>query len=499
MNLKLIAETLQNSEIILLRALSKARVLDSHKRMSNVEFMRSAMYLNNKKLVRILKSERKVVTLLENGIEAAKKSLPELILADVLKKQSLTFKRGEKLLGPDKFRFAVGYLRSGNYVRVEKGIIHLTSEGKKLKTTPEMDLIQKLNKSELNLAKLSAAEKVSFLSLSKRKKVVGLIKRTEYNVKITALGEEILNNLPKIPGIEANTPTVIRSGIWKSRKFRRYDVEAPVPDTNLGKKQPYMQFLDDIRMKMVELGFKEMSGPIIETEFNNFDALYQPQNHPARKYTDVYKLKNPKNGKLPNKRFVDAVKAAHENGGKTGSKGWQYSWSDKISKQLMPRSHTTSVSARQMMKGVDIPGKYFTVGRVFRPDVLDSTHLIEFNQLEGIIIDKNLSFANLLGTLKKFAIEVSGAKKVRFIPDYFPFTEPSVQMDVWSEKLNKWVEFGGAGIFRPELTETLGIKEPVIAWGLGIDRMFMQKIGSRDIRELFANNIAWLRKQGAIV
>ncbi len=498
MNLKLLAETLQNSEIILLKALSKSKVLDSHKKMTNVEFMRSAMYLNNKKLVRILKSERKVVTLLENGIEAAKKLLPELILANALKKENLTFKRGEKLLGKDKFRFAVGYLRSGKYVRVENGIIYLTAEGKRLKTTSEMNLIQKLNKSKLDLAKLSAAEKAAFLSLSKRKKVIGLIKRTEYNVKITALGEEILNNLPKIPGIEVNTPSVIKSGIWKSRKFRRYDVETPVPDTNLGKKQPYMQFLDDIRLKMVELGFKEMNGPIIETEFNNFDALYQPQNHPARTWTDVYKLKNPKIGKLPDKNFVEAVKAAHENGGKTGSKGWQYSWSDKLAKQLMPRSHTTTVSARQMMSGIEVPGKYFTIGRVFRPDVLDATHLIEFNQLDGIVIDKNLSFPNLLGTLKKFAIEFAGAKKVRFLPDYYPFTEPSVQMDVWSEKLNKWVEFGGAGIFRPELTETLGIKEPVIAWGLGIDRMFMQKIGSRDIRELFADNIAWLRKQGAI-
>ncbi len=498
MNLKLLAETLQPAEVILLKALSKSKVLDSHNRMSNVAFMRAAMYLSNKKLVRILKSEKQVITLMENGIDAAKKFLPELILANALKKESLTFKRGEKLLGSDKFRFAIGYLRSGNYVRVEKGIIYLTSEGKNLKTTPEMNLIKKLSKSELNLSKLSAAEKASFLALSKRKRVISLVKRTEYNVRITPRGEEILTNLPRIPGIELNSPSVIKSGIWKSKKFRRYDVEAPVPDTHLGKKQPYMQFLDDIRTKMVELGFKEMNGPLIETEFHNFDALYQPQNHPARTFTDVYKLKNPKMGKLPNKKFVDAVKAAHETGGKTGSKGLQYSWNDKISKQLMPRSHTTPVSARQMMKGIEVPGKYFGVGRVFRPDVLDATHLLEFNQLEGIVIDKDLSFANLLGMLKKFAIEAAGAKKVRFFPDYFPFTEPSVQMDVWSEKLNKWVEFGGAGIFRPELTESLGIKEPVIAWGLGIDRMFMQKIGSRDIRELFADNIAWLRKQGAI-
>ena len=125
MNLKLLAETLQRSEIKLLKALSSSKVREAHKGISNVEFMRAAMYLQNKKLVRILKSERKVVRLMENGVEAVKKSLPELILTNVLRKENLTFKRGEKLLGPDKFRFAVGYLRAGKYVRVEKGILHL--------------------------------------------------------------------------------------------------------------------------------------------------------------------------------------------------------------------------------------------------------------------------------------------------------------------------------------------------------------------------------------
>ena len=499
MDIKLLAETLQASEILLLEELNNKKIIDSHPKLSNVSFMRTSMYLDNKKLVQILRFEKKVVVLRENGLTALKHSLPELQLIANLRKENLSFSEAEKRIGSDRFRFATGYLKKHGYIRIEDGTLILTSEGKKIKTIPEMNFLKKLSFSEINLADLNADEKSSYFSLSKRKQMIATISRTEINLKSTAIGNEILKYLPKGPRLEKVTPAIIKSGSWKNKPFRRYDVEAPVPTTNLGKKQPYLQFLDDIRLKMVELGFKEMNGPLIETEFNNFDALYQPQNHPARSIHDTYSLKSPKTGKLPSRKIVNMVKAAHETGGNTNSKGWQYSWSENIAKQLMPRSHTTAVSARQMIAGVDTPGKYFTIGRVFRPDILDATHLIEFNQLEGIVIDENLSFANLLGVLKKFAIEVAGAKKVRFLPDYFPFTEPSVQMDVWSEKLNKWVEFGGAGMFRPEITESLGIKAPVMAWGLGIDRMFMQKIGSRDIRELFVDNIAWLRRKEVLL
>ena len=145
------------------------------------------------------------------------------------------------------------------------------------------------------------------------------------------------------------------------------------------------------------------------------------------------------------------------------------------------------------MNGVQVPGKYFSIARCFRPDVVDATHLSEFNQMEGFIADQYFSFPHLLGMLKQFAMEIAGATEVKFIPDYYPFTEPSVQLSALHPKLG-WVELGGAGIFRPEITENLGINGTCLAWGLGVDRLAMFSLGIQDIRELFSQDLKWLRE-----
>jgi phenylalanyl-tRNA synthetase alpha chain len=254
-----------------------------------------------------------------------------------------------------------------------------------------------------------------------------------------------------------------------------------------------VQFLLEVRQKLVELGFKEMVGPIIETEFWNFDALFQPQNHPARDWAQTYSLKSPKLGELPSQKIVNAVRDAHEKG-IAGSTGWQYKWDPRRAMQLMPRAHGTAVSARTLAAGPNIPGKYFSISRCFRPDVIDVTHGVEFNQAEGIVIDESLNFKTLLGILKMFATEIAGAEKVKFLPDYYPFTECSVQLSAKHPELG-WIELGGSGIFRDELTYPLGVKVPVLAWGLGIDRLAMFKLNISDIREMFTKDLNWLRKQ----
>jgi len=283
------------------------------------------------------------------------------------------------------------------------------------------------------------------------------------------------------------TPDLVRNGRWKDVQFKRFDVSVPVKPLYPGKKQPYLAFLDSLKAQFVALGFQEMRGPLIETEFWNFDALFQPQNHPARDWTDTYRLISPKQGRLPDDGTVEAVKRSHES-------SWKYVWDPEKARNLMPRAHGTCLSARQLHAGVSLPGKYFSIARCFRPDVLDRTHLIEFNQIEGIICDESLTFRNLLGVLKQFAEEIAGARQVRFYPDYYPFTEPSVQMSAKHPDLG-WVEFGGAGIFRSELTRPLGVEEPVIAWGLGVDRLAMFKLGIDDIRYLFSDDITWLRRE----
>ncbi|MCD6403759.1 MAG: phenylalanine--tRNA ligase subunit alpha, partial [Nanoarchaeota archaeon] len=154
----------------------------------------------------------------------------------------------------------------------------------------------------------------------------------------------------------------------------------------------------------------------------------------------------------------------------------------------------TALSARTLAGDVEIPGKYFAIARVFRPDVVDRTHLPEFNQVEGIVLGEGLSFKHLLGMLKLFAEEIAGTKRFRFDTGYFPFTEPSVEL-VGYKKGFGWVELGGAGVFRPEVTKPFGIDVPVLAWGLGIDRLFMMKYKIDDIRKLFSYDLEWLRCQ----
>ena len=292
------------------------------------------------------------------------------------------------------------------------------------------------------------------------------------------------------------TPELIITGKWRKAKLQKYNIKAPVAKTWPGKKHPYLSFLEEVRAKLVTLGFKEMTGTSVETSFFNFDALYTPQDHPARETDGIYFVKDPKYGDLTAyETAITNVKATHENGWRTGSTGWQYKYSIQEAKRLILRGHGTCLSARTLLsKDLEIPSRHFSIARCYRPEVNDKTHLNEFNQVEGIVIDKNLTLKDLLGVLAKFALEIAGADKVRFKPDYFPFTEPSVELSAYKEGYG-WVEFGGSGIFRPEVTMPLGIEVPVIAWGLGVDRLFMMRAGINDIRDIFSQNLDWLRRK----
>jgi phenylalanyl-tRNA synthetase alpha chain len=292
---------------------------------------------------------------------------------------------------------------------------------------------------------------------------------------------------------------MIKSGKWRNMRLRKYDIKTPVAKVWAGKKQPYLRFLDKLKEKLVSLGFIEMEGPIVEFMFFNCDALFMPQDHPAREIHDIYYLKSPSHGELSTySTLIKNVKATHEKGWKTNSKGWGYNFSLRDTKRLILRSQGTALSVRMLInERIEIPGKYFSIARCYRPDIVDRTHLTEFNHVEGIVLGKKLTFKDLLGILKMFAIETAGADKVRFRPDYFPFTEPSVELSACKDD-SEWLEFGGAGMFRPEVTMPLGITVPVIAWGLGVDRIFMMRSGISDIRNIFSQDLNWLRSSKVI-
>ena len=249
--------------------------------------------------------------------------------------------------------------------------------------------------------------------------------------------------------------------------------------------------IEEIREIFLNLGFTESNGPVLESAFWNFDSLFQPQDHAAREMQDTFYVKNPSESSLPNDSLVKEVANVHESGGNTGSDGWGYKWDEDVSKQSVLRTHTTGISTRFLNENKP-PLKMFSVGRVFRRETITYKHLPEFHQVEGIVAAEGINYQNLLGILKEFYKKLGF--EVRFRPAYFPYTYLSTECEVYLEEKESWIELGGSGMFRPEVLEPLGINVPVLAYGLGIERLAMIRYDIKDIRMLYKSDIKWLRE-----
>jgi len=360
-------------------------------------------------------------------------------------------------------------------------------------------LIAKAESAPLREDTLNADEKKAMGKLAKKRGAAAstfkLIEREDVTYTLTSAGEEVKAALVKanITGEEFGllTPQMIQTGSWKNGTFRPYGLNAPTSRLIPGRTNAYGDYLQWVKDKLVSLGFEEFDGPLVENEFWNGDALFMPQFHSARDIHDVYYVKEPRHAKEIEEPWLSRVAATHENGGDTGSRGWGYTFDHEFTRRQVMRSQGTVLSAHQLPKA-KIPGKYFGVARCFRYDQVDATHGADFYQTEGIVVGKDVNLKNLLGLLKMFAEEVAGAEEVKYVPGYFPFTEPSIEVHIKHPVLG-WFELGGSGIFRPEVTKALGLDVPVLAWGLGIDRMALMHLGLNDLRELFTPNIESVR------
>ncbi len=288
---------------------------------------------------------------------------------------------------------------------------------------------------------------------------------------------------------------ILTSGEWKNSSFRGYNIAIPPARIIPGRTSAYVSFLESVKDKLCSLGFEEFDGPLVETEFWNCDALFMPQFHAARDIHDVYSVKNPTHAKKIDEPFLSNVAAAHRDGGNTGSRGWNYNFDTDFTRRLILRSQGTALSAHQLATA-KVPGKYFGIARCFRYDKVDATHLSDFYQTEGIVLGDEVNLKTLLGFLEMFAVEIAGATEVKYVPGYFPFTEPSVEVHIKHPVLG-WFELGGSGIFRPEVTKAMGVDCPVLAWGIGIDRMALMALGLNDLRELFSSDIEQVRLRRA--
>ena len=231
---------------------------------------------------------------------------------------------------------------------------------------------------------------------------------------------------------------------------------------------------------------------LLQSCFWNFDALFTPQDHPAREMQDTFYVRGIKVSNIADKKIITRVSDTHQDGWKTASKGWRYNWNLDKARNLVLRTHTTAITVKYLADFKPSDARVFSVGRVFRNEKVTFKNLVEFYQIEGITVGENVTLRDIMGLLSSFYLRL-GLKKVKFWPSYFPYTEPSLQSMVYYEKFGKWVELCGMGIFRPEVTLPLGVKNPVLAWGGGLERLVMLRYNIDDVRKLYSNDLGWLR------
>jgi phenylalanyl-tRNA synthetase alpha chain len=501
-DIKIIAESLHPLErktLAVLRGRQETAEISKSANLLDIEVMRALQWLSNRGAVVLEENVKEVIFLDKNGEKYSREGLPEKRLLKSLEKE-LSLDDAAKKAGLEKeeIDICIGALKQKAAINIRKDkqlMLSLTENGKKLlhKESLEEQFLKK--KFPINTDSLKVEERFAFDNLIKRKQIIKKEIIKERFAQLTDLGVNIQKNLSKAAEtLDKLTPELITTGAWKSKKLRKYDIKINVPKISGGREHFVNQAVDYIKKIWIDMGFKEMKGQMIQTSFWDLDALFVPQDHPAREMQDTFYLKDPKNGKLP--AIYKKIKQVHENGADTGSKGWQASWSEEKAKELLLRTHTTVLSAQTIarLKKSELPAKFFSVGKVFRNETLTWKHIFEFYQVEGIVVDPDANFRHLLGYLREFYKKM-GYKDVRIRPAHFPYTEPSCEVDVLHPVKNEWIELGGAGIFRPEVVKPLlGEAIPVLAWGQGMERIIMQYYGMSDIRELYKNDIDQLRK-----
>lgn len=465
--------------------------------LAHAAVMRAVLTLKEKKLINVNEEKQQFVTLNKEGEHHAKRGLPERRLIDSLIKlggkapieKTAKDARLEKKFIP----IALGWLQRKGWAVPEKKET-LRTEKKRLPKGSDEKLLSLLReKGSLTVGELDRKLQDA-VSILKRRKLLEVTERTLRELELTNSGWQLVKRgLQIVSEISQLTPELIVSGKWREVKLRKFDVTVAGPEFYPAKIHPLQRVIQRAREIFLEMGFTEIRGPLVETAFWNFDALFQPQDHPAREMMDTFYLANPKAGRLPKESVVEAVAKTHENGWITGSKGWGYKWSPEEAKRLVMRTHTTAETIKHLSEHKKPPIKVFSVDRVYRNEQVTYKNTAEFHQIEGIVVGKGVTLRDLMGTLKTFYARF-GLKKVKFWPCYFPYTEPSAEATVYVPKLKRWIELCGMGMFRPEVLAPMGIKYPVLAWGGGLERLAMLELGLDDIRLLYGNRLSWIRR-----
>lgn len=469
---------------------SPVQLIDAGKFDLEVEIMGAASWLESKGLAILEESSEKFYILSDESITST--GLPERAAITAIDSAGGRMEMSELASampgGADKI--AVGWLKRKGLADIQKDgdskYLVLTDKGREALTTEMADeaLLKRMSESPVLD---SDADSAIIKDLKGRQGMIGEKIVTHRSVSLTDLGVEAARSGMEIkPQITDITDRMIQSGEWKDAEFRKYDIQTFAPTITPAKKHPLSRLGSQVRALFTDMGFKEMSSEYVQPAFWNLDVLYTPQDHPARDLQDTFYLEVPSKIKVDDERIVEMVKNIHENGGDTGSTGWGGEWSREKAEAALLRTHSTVSSIKYIAEHPDAPQKAFSISKIFRKESIDATHLPEFTQIEGIIIDENADFNMLISIIREFYARM-GFDQIRIRPAYFPYTEPSLELEVFFN--GKWMELGGAGIFRPEVLAPFGVKYPVLAWGFGFERLAMLKWNIKDIRDLYISDL----------
>ena len=468
-------KTLHEIERKLILALANGKfgldTLTQNTGLSIDQVLRGVEWLKYKNLISVNERVAKFLGIGNEGRKAVEHELPERRLVNALnsagRELQISDAKTQSGLNDMEFNVAIsnarakGWIRQGSQDRSAIQVSGNTAE------SGEERLLRKLSGGEIAQNTLGSDELAAYQLLKRRPNYV-----TEREVKSIEV-ELSQQGLAIVKEVEAQPET------------RAIDVAAPAPIIHAGRRHPLQDIVDEVREIFVGLGFEEIDGPIVQNGFWNFDVLFTPQDHPAREMQDTFYISNLRAGNVAEKKIVSNVASIHK-------KGWGYNWKIEDARKFVLRTHTTPVTVRYLADKKPEQASVFSVGRVFRNEKLTYKHLAEFYQVEGIVVGKDVTLRDLMGLQTEFYSKM-GLKKVKFWPSFFPYTEPSLQSMVYHEKLGKWVELFGMGIFRPEVTLPIGVKNPVLAWGGGLEIIAMLRYGLDDVRELYSNKLGWLR------
>ena len=418
---------------------------------------RGVEWLRHKGLVSISHKERALVSLGTSGMRAYSDGLPERRLADLAASGICDMAKLASILGDD-LKPALGMARKNGWVRISGSVVTANPASG---TSPAEVLVRRVGSGTVEAASLNSD---ALQSLARRPDYIRLQTSRSSSISLTTEGKRV-----DLDGLPAGA----------------IDVEAPAPVAYPAKSHPLRDVINEIREVFALLGFAEITGSMAQSSFWNFDALFTPQDHPAREMQDTFFLEGMNAADTASKDTIERVARTHQG-------VWDRPWSRAESERMVLRTHTTCVTIRYLAENNPDDARIFSLGRVFRNEKVSYRHLAEFHQIEGVVTGKNSTLRDLMGIQKEFYRRI-GLDRVKFWPTFFPYTEPSLQSMVYSEQLGKWIELFGMGIFRPQVTGPLGIDGPVLAWGGGIERIAMLMYGLDDVREFYNSNVRWLR------